>query len=142
MRDRLRQFERPSVDRELKKAFVAFDQVLGGRNQSIATGHWGCGVFFGFRDLKFCLQLLAAAQAQRDLVYCLCTEDLALRFGALVSVLQSFQITVGQFYRALLSYPILKMFDEELPSNRQIYGGLDTEVLSLPLVQHLQNAFA
>lgn len=39
------------------------------RTVPIATGRWGSGVFAGELELKFGLQLIAAATARRQLVY-------------------------------------------------------------------------
>ena len=36
---------------------------------AVATGNWGCGAFGGDPHLKFLIQLLAASQCNRDMVY-------------------------------------------------------------------------
>lgn len=40
-----------------------------GRGMAVATGNWGCGAFGGEVRLKALLQLMAAAVAERDVVY-------------------------------------------------------------------------
>lgn len=55
-RDRAAQYEMKNIDRELTKAFISFKphktRVLTQQNFGIATGHWGCGVFNGDKQLK------------------------------------------------------------------------------------------
>jgi hypothetical protein len=48
-RQKLRQYERAMIDRELHKAHVGF---ADGDWTRVATGHWGCGAFGGDKYLK------------------------------------------------------------------------------------------
>ncbi|XP_074647894.1 poly(ADP-ribose) glycohydrolase-like [Tubulanus polymorphus] len=71
----VRQFSqqfRPSyVNRELTKAFSGFvnSGVAAKHLSAIATGNWGCGAFGGDKRLKGLIQLMAAAEAKRDVAY-------------------------------------------------------------------------
>uniref|UniRef100_A0A6B2L5T1 PARG catalytic Macro domain-containing protein n=1 Tax=Arcella intermedia TaxID=1963864 RepID=A0A6B2L5T1_9EUKA len=58
--------DKQSLDRELAKAYLAFSAVKG---QTVATGHWGCGAFGGHHQRKFIVQLIAAAEAEVNLIY-------------------------------------------------------------------------
>ena len=46
--------------RELIKCHTGFSAV---RNETVATGAWGCGAFGGDKEVKFAIQLAAASQA-------------------------------------------------------------------------------
>uniref|UniRef100_A0A914WIL6 Poly(ADP-ribose) glycohydrolase n=1 Tax=Plectus sambesii TaxID=2011161 RepID=A0A914WIL6_9BILA len=65
------QFTAHSILRELNKAFVGFygDGQPPEHLSAIATGNWGCGAFGGDKELKSLLQLMAAAEANRDVAY-------------------------------------------------------------------------
>jgi hypothetical protein len=58
------QYERPSFERELNKAFCCFrkfDWPSDSPCPPVATGNWGCGAFRGDPEFKFLIQLLAAS---------------------------------------------------------------------------------
>ncbi|CAF0805525.1 unnamed protein product [Adineta ricciae] len=122
------QYAMQYIDRELIKAFTSFrtrktsnkpDIVFG-----IATGNWGCGVFNGDRQLKgkasfhlewdFCLkhillpaiiQLMAASQAQRPLIYATFHDtNLAESFSEVYNYLVHQRATVADLYRYLECY--------------------------------------
>ncbi|KAI0212168.1 Poly(ADP-ribose) glycohydrolase [Lamellibrachia satsuma] len=66
----LDQFEAPQVCRELNKAYVGFyDPYDQPTRTAVATGNWGCGAFGGDVRLKALIQLMAAAEAGRDVCY-------------------------------------------------------------------------
>ncbi|KAG7267659.1 hypothetical protein CRUP_002027, partial [Coryphaenoides rupestris] len=67
----LEQFQPAKVNRELNKAYCGFARpgVKSECLSAVATGNWGCGVFGGDTRLKALLQMLAAAQAGRDVAY-------------------------------------------------------------------------
>ncbi|VDM82636.1 unnamed protein product [Strongylus vulgaris] len=67
--DRTTQYKKENIDRELNKAFAGF-MSKSDDPRPIATGNWGCGVFNGDKELKSLIQLLAAAKAKRDVIYC------------------------------------------------------------------------
>ncbi|CAF4685728.1 unnamed protein product, partial [Rotaria sp. Silwood2] len=70
-RDRSKQYDMKSIKHELIKAYAGFHT----RGQTsdyafpIATGNWGCGAFNGDRQLKAIIQLIAASEAVRPLIY-------------------------------------------------------------------------
>lgn len=70
-RNFLEQFHPWRLNRELNKAFCGFARPGEKRENlaAVATGNWGCGVFGGDTRLKALLQMLAAAEAGRDVVY-------------------------------------------------------------------------
>eukprot|EP01103_Thecamoeba_quadrilineata_P017786 TRINITY_DN6464_c0_g1_i1.p2 TRINITY_DN6464_c0_g1~~TRINITY_DN6464_c0_g1_i1.p2 ORF type:complete len:119 (-),score=28.67 TRINITY_DN6464_c0_g1_i1:31-387(-) len=95
--------------------------------------NWGCGVFAGDLELKAMLQLLAASQADRPLLYLTFgDQDLSLRLQRLTSILTSHKTTVGELFDAITKIcakfeadwkeAFLKL--EQLPSHPEIYTSL------------------
>ncbi|CAM4712794.1 unnamed protein product [Leuciscus chuanchicus] len=70
-RNFLQQFLPDNMTRELNKAFCGFARpgVESEKLSAVATGNWGCGAFGGDTRLKAVLQMMAAAEAERDLMY-------------------------------------------------------------------------
>lgn len=59
-------------------------------NESIVTGHWGCGKFGGDKRHKFVQQVLAASAANRKLDYSVFGEDHTLNeFNQLLNYLEN-----------------------------------------------------
>jgi len=101
------QFRMDKVERELKKAFVAY----GGLNNrevrlpAVATGNWGCGAFGGDPRLKLLIQLMAASVAGRDLAYfTFGDEELTREGGRLYNKLVEEEVTVGQLIGSVASF--------------------------------------
>ena len=69
----------------------------------MATGNWGCGAFGGDPKLKFLIQLMAAAEASRDLAY-FTFHDLQLRDDLfhMHSFLVEHDVTVGMGVSAMI----------------------------------------
>uniref|UniRef100_A0A8C6L6Y5 poly(ADP-ribose) glycohydrolase n=1 Tax=Nothobranchius furzeri TaxID=105023 RepID=A0A8C6L6Y5_NOTFU len=67
----LEQFHPSKINRELNKAFCGFrhPEEKSPTLAAVATGNWGCGVFGGDTRLKALIQMLAAAEAGRDVAY-------------------------------------------------------------------------
>ncbi|KAM7381471.1 hypothetical protein PAMA_012354 [Pampus argenteus] len=67
----LEQFCPEKINRELNKAYCGFARPdeQSQNLAAVATGNWGCGVFGGDTRLKALLQMLAAAEAGRDVAY-------------------------------------------------------------------------
>ncbi|XP_035001794.2 LOW QUALITY PROTEIN: poly(ADP-ribose) glycohydrolase [Hippoglossus stenolepis] len=65
------QFRPEKINRELNKAYCGFarPEEKSQNLSAVATGNWGCGVFGGDTRLKALLQMLAAAEAGRDVAY-------------------------------------------------------------------------
>ena len=61
------------LQRELNKAYCGFSGIESASEVdstvSIATGHWGCGSFGGNKYAKALVQLMAAAEAKKLLIY-------------------------------------------------------------------------
>uniref|UniRef100_I3KGH0 poly(ADP-ribose) glycohydrolase n=1 Tax=Oreochromis niloticus TaxID=8128 RepID=I3KGH0_ORENI len=70
-RNFLEQFRPDRLNRELNKAYCGFarPEEKSQNLAAVATGNWGCGVFGGDTRLKALLQMLAAAEAGRDVAY-------------------------------------------------------------------------
>ncbi|XP_048474689.1 poly(ADP-ribose) glycohydrolase-like isoform X2 [Rhincodon typus] len=72
-RDPTEQYKLHNLDRELHKAYCGFSNahrvVPSWTDTPIATGNWGCGAFRGDAKLKALIQIMAAAQARRDVTY-------------------------------------------------------------------------
>ena len=65
-KDPEKQFRIHEINRELNKAYCAFYST-DETPHKIATGHWGCGVFGGNKELKAVIQLLAASQVVQQI---------------------------------------------------------------------------
>lgn len=109
----LTQFEQSNVNRELVKCYSGLKKTLenmkspGNTHPAVATGNWGCGAFNGDKQLKFIIQLMAAAAANRDLIYY--TFNNAETYDDLVDILgmiRAKNLTVGQMYRLLMDYTV------------------------------------
>eukprot|EP00457_Paulinella_chromatophora_P003846 gb/GEZN01003854.1/.p1 GENE.gb/GEZN01003854.1/~~gb/GEZN01003854.1/.p1 ORF type:complete len:687 (+),score=76.50 gb/GEZN01003854.1/:231-2063(+) len=113
------QYEVRQVLRDLNKAAAGFDDAPPGW---IATGAWGCGVFGGDPQLKFCLQWLAAsasppspavfassasastATVSRTLKYCAYQANDTMQGLEAVVTLFGGQISVGELFEAVSYY--------------------------------------
>ncbi|XP_059497097.1 poly(ADP-ribose) glycohydrolase isoform X2 [Stegostoma tigrinum] len=108
-RDPMEQYKLHSLDRELHKAYCGFSNahrvVPAWTNTPIATGNWGCGAFRGDAKLKALVQIMAAAQAGRDVTY-FTFGDVGLTdsLREMHTFLQSMDFTVGQLYCVLERY--------------------------------------
>ncbi|CAL8305837.1 unnamed protein product [Boreogadus saida] len=103
----LDQFHPSKMNRELNKAFCGFARP-GEKSEclsAVATGNWGCGVFGGDTRLKALLQLLAAAEAGRDLAY-FTFRDVRLMTDVhnMHTFLTERRSCVGEVYGLLLQY--------------------------------------
>ncbi|CAF98668.1 unnamed protein product, partial [Tetraodon nigroviridis] len=67
----LEQFVPQKIRRELYKAYCGFfrNNCESKHLSAVATGNWGCGAFGGDTRLKALIQLMAAAEAGRDVAY-------------------------------------------------------------------------
>ena len=69
---RFSQLTEPAVDRELRKALLAFTCT---EETIVNTGNWGCGAFNGDLEIKYVIQYLAALRARRNkIVFHTCGE--------------------------------------------------------------------
>ena len=71
----------------------------------MATGNWGCGAFGGDPQLKSLLQLMAASENDRDVLYfTFGDEELRDEIYSMYQLLTNANITVGKLYQILVSY--------------------------------------
>lgn len=106
-RNFLEQFHPDKINRELNKAYCGFARPEE-RSQNlaaVATGNWGCGVFGGDARLKALLQMLAAAEAGRDVAYFTFGDSqLMTDVHNMHTFLSQRNISVGEVYDQLGRY--------------------------------------
>ncbi|NXV80290.1 PARG glycohydrolase, partial [Atlantisia rogersi] len=104
----LDQFGPEKIRRELNKAaYCGFSRpnVPPQHLSAIATGNWGCGAFGGDSRLKALIQILAAAEAGRDVVYFTFGDvELMQDIYSMHTFLCEKGQTIGDIYRLLLRY--------------------------------------
>lgn len=101
------QYSEQNVRRELDKAYVGFYNSENSRNPAtVATGNWGCGAFGGDSRLKALIQLMAAAENDRDVLYfTFGDQNLADQlYEIYVFLTETQKITVGKLYQLIVSY--------------------------------------
>jgi poly(ADP-ribose) glycohydrolase len=106
-------FSRPSPPSSstLRPPFANHDLILQDSRSSsssstpIATGNWGCGAFLGDREHKSLLQIMAASEVDRDLIYyTFGDKTLTARLERFNTFAEEKALTVGDVYRALVEY--------------------------------------
>ena len=118
------------LQRELNKAFCGFSGIeaaSGGdtdRVASIATGHWGCGSFGGNKQAKAVIQLMAAVEAKKLLIYHDVdttagheeTTPFLLELETFVNFLVQKKVSVAQLYSVMLEtgHLLLKNTEQSL----------------------------
>ncbi|XP_056386894.1 poly(ADP-ribose) glycohydrolase isoform X3 [Hyla sarda] len=103
------QFTPDKIKRELNKAYCGFfrDGIPPENISAVATGNWGCGAFGGDNRLKALIQLLAAAETGRDVVYfTFGDKELMHEVHKMHSFLVENNKTVGDIYKLLHNYYI------------------------------------
>ncbi|XP_004583590.2 poly(ADP-ribose) glycohydrolase isoform X1 [Ochotona princeps] len=103
----LDQFVPEKMRRELNKAYCGFLRpgVASENLAAVATGNWGCGAFGGDARLKALIQILAAAAAERDVVYFTFGDSELMRdIYSMHTFLTERKLTVGEVYQLLLRY--------------------------------------
>lgn len=101
------QFKIDNIIRELNKAYVGFvgSDIYKNNLSAIATGNWGCGAFRGNPKLKVLIQLMAAAVADRPMVY-FTFGDIKLRddVAAMYAHLVQHDIDIARLYSMISEY--------------------------------------
>ncbi|XP_069773782.1 poly(ADP-ribose) glycohydrolase-like [Narcine bancroftii] len=95
------------LERELMKAYCGFSHRVIPENEhaAVATGNWGCGAYKGDIKLKALIQVMAASQARRDVVYfTFGSNDSCEAIHKMHQCLQKRNVTVGQIYNLLEKY--------------------------------------
>ncbi|XP_042816191.1 poly(ADP-ribose) glycohydrolase isoform X4 [Panthera tigris] len=103
----LDQFVPEKIRRELNKAYCGFLRpgVSSENLSAVATGNWGCGAFGGDARLKALIQIMAAAVAERDVVYFTFGDSELMRdIYNMHTFLTERKLTVGEVYKLLLRY--------------------------------------
>ncbi|XP_075420284.1 poly(ADP-ribose) glycohydrolase isoform X2 [Tenrec ecaudatus] len=103
----LDQFVPEKIRRELNKAYCGFVRpgVSSENLSAVATGNWGCGAFGGDSRLKALIQILAAAAAERDVVYFTFGDSELMRdIYSMHTFLTERKLTVGDVYKLLQRY--------------------------------------
>ncbi|XP_036936356.1 poly(ADP-ribose) glycohydrolase isoform X1 [Acanthopagrus latus] len=103
----LEQFHPEKINRELNKAYCGFARPDEEKQNlaAVATGNWGCGVFGGDTRLKALLQMMAAAEAGRDVAYFTFGDSqLMTDVHNMHSFLTQRKISVGVVYDLLGQY--------------------------------------
>ncbi|XP_077481464.1 poly(ADP-ribose) glycohydrolase isoform X1 [Stigmatopora argus] len=106
-RNYVEQFLPTRIERELNKAFCGFARPgeHADNLSAVATGNWGCGIFGGDPCLKALLQMLAAAEAGRDVAYFTFGDSqLVTDVHSMHSFLTRRRITVGEVYDLMMQY--------------------------------------
>ncbi|XP_056326961.1 poly(ADP-ribose) glycohydrolase [Danio aesculapii] len=124
------QFQPEKMTRELNKAYCGF--MRPGVNplnlSAVATGNWGCGAFGGDTRLKALLQLMAAAEAGRDVAYFTFGDEALMRdVQDLHNFLKDNCVTVGSLYVYLKQYSSIVSKQTHRP-NINLYGFLHEKV--------------
>ncbi|XP_078480054.1 LOW QUALITY PROTEIN: poly(ADP-ribose) glycohydrolase-like [Lampetra planeri] len=106
-RNFLEQFHPDKMNRELNKAYCGFFRNNSNKKHlsAVATGNWGCGAFGGDTRLKALIQLMAAAEAGRDVAYFTFGDaHLMSDVHKMHTLLREKQVTVGKLYNLLNQY--------------------------------------
>ncbi|XP_035220062.1 poly(ADP-ribose) glycohydrolase-like isoform X2 [Stegodyphus dumicola] len=100
------QFKEMYITRELNKAFCGFyENALPENLPAVATGNWGCGAFNGNPSLKFLIQLMAASQAGRSMLYfTFGNENLKKELKNIYHFVKGKSLSVGDLWRLLIIY--------------------------------------
>ncbi|KAI1231683.1 hypothetical protein IHE44_0007761 [Lamprotornis superbus] len=99
--------QRKLEESSTRPAFCGFSRpnVSPQHLSAIATGNWGCGAFGGDSRLKALIQILAAAEAGRDIVYFTFGDvELMRDIYSMHTFLCEKGQTIGDIYRLLLRY--------------------------------------
>ncbi|ROI83839.1 Poly(ADP-ribose) glycohydrolase [Anabarilius grahami] len=106
-RNFLQQFHPENMTRELNKAYCGFTRpgVQMENLSAVATGNWGCGAFGGDTRLKAVLQMMAAAEAERDVMYFTFGDaELVTDVHSIHTLITRNRASVGSVFNMLLQY--------------------------------------
>ncbi|KAG7334033.1 hypothetical protein KOW79_002440 [Hemibagrus wyckioides] len=132
----MEQFHPEKFTRELNKAYCGFVRhgVDTQNLSAIATGNWGCGAFGGDTRLKALLQLMAAAEAGRDVAYFTFGDSALMRdVHELHTFLTDKHVTVGKLYGLLKQYLNVVVKNSHSPRpDVSLYGFIYDQLSSNP----------
>ncbi|XP_064610813.1 poly(ADP-ribose) glycohydrolase-like [Liolophura sinensis] len=133
------QFKAWCVKREMDKAYCGFynPHIPASSRSAVCTGNWGCGAFGGEKQLKALIQLMAAAEAGRDVCYftfhdvelqkelfeihSFLKEDKNHCIGGILKIISQYYINVCQNCRGhpeISLFEYIRMVVEENMSNK------------------------
>lgn len=102
------QYSKKCIDRELNKAYCGFmerDEIEAKNKSAIASGNWGCGAYNGDPKFKACLQIMAASQCDRELLYfTFHNQELKDELEKFFDHLVLNEINVGRLYEKMISF--------------------------------------
>lgn len=129
------QFFLPNLVREVNKAYVGFCETEDhGDNKlaPVATGNWGCGAFRGDANVKALLQLVAAGESGRAVVYfTFGDKNLRDRIYGMYKFLMDNDVNVGKLWTLLTKYSrlVAQTITDNVPD---LYDYLYSSVLKDP----------
>ncbi|CAF1440427.1 unnamed protein product [Rotaria sordida] len=98
-------FTKNNIDRDLGKAFAAFEKS---KDEIIVTGKWGCGVFGGDLIFKFlqqiCVAMLLGNHFKRLDYAVRSIENLASKLKHILKTLENNKRTVTDIYQMMIQY--------------------------------------
>eukprot|EP01059_Diplonema_ambulator_P010571 TRINITY_DN20585_c0_g1_i2.p1 TRINITY_DN20585_c0_g1~~TRINITY_DN20585_c0_g1_i2.p1 ORF type:complete len:117 (+),score=28.04 TRINITY_DN20585_c0_g1_i2:206-556(+) len=93
-------FDAPCIHRDLLKAYTAFTVPSP---DPVSTGNWGCGAFFGCRQLKSTIQWIAASHAHRQLYYhTFGDSEFTASLQGFIDKLTAANVTATDLYNSLM----------------------------------------
>ena len=100
--------QRQMTSKRAPKRMSSDDSKLKGFRQrpvGVATGNWGCGAYGGDVQLKALIQLMACAQAGRDMAYfSFGNWRICYLLGTLMAFAREQEVTVGQCFHMIQSF--------------------------------------
>jgi len=92
-----------------KKAFVGFYDSAGLEyslpNTAVATGNWGCGIFGANKAFKSLIQILAASETEKKVIYyTFGDQQFSHRLKKVIEDLKQRNMTVGELWKSLMNY--------------------------------------
>jgi poly(ADP-ribose) glycohydrolase len=99
------QFAQKNIDRDLGKAWAAFEKS---KNEIIVTGNWGCGAFGGNLIFKFlqqiCAVMILGDHFKRLDYSAYGDEKLAAKLKNILENLEKSKKTVADIYQMMIKY--------------------------------------
>jgi poly(ADP-ribose) glycohydrolase len=117
-------YEPDNIHRELTKVYCGVSDWTGIEKKTLVTGNWGCGAFGGDLQMKSLIQILAAAEADRNLIYHAFNQiEFSEDLKNLLKTISEKEVTVGQLYTIMT-----EGFKAELADFRRIQNAVFTKI--------------
>jgi len=131
------QFSHEKKLRDTNKCYTSLfgseSEESGDDKKVFVTGNWGCGAFGGDLQLKAIQQIIAASEANFDIIYTTFGKgQFQIQLQEFVDYLKDNNITVGQLYRALDQinestkrsfFEIIDIFDKDRQELQEVPTG-------------------